>query len=194
MTEIPSVVTGDKWSDEYFLWHWHIYSYKHGSFQKWGYICCTNHAYYMQLGAVITLSHIRWYHIQYCSDCGRTWISVSYAEYTPKLDVTGEQGCLLWGFGRKLTCVITVPCCIYVQSSVWDSSWLSSRSLFIMTSSNENIFVSWPFVREIHQPLVDSPHKGPVTWTFDVPLLLVWTNGWTNTQLTSVLRCLDGHL
>ena len=26
----------------------------------------------------------------------------------------------------------------------------------------------WPFVRGIHQSLVDSHHKGPVMWSFDV--------------------------
>ena len=30
----------------------------------------------------------------------------------------------------------------------------------------------WPFVREIHQSLVDFPHKGPVMWSFDVIVLL----------------------
>ena len=32
------------------------------------------------------------------------------------------------------------------------------------------------------------PHKGPVRRTFDVPLLLFWTNGWTNTPLVAVIR------
>ena len=30
----------------------------------------------------------------------------------------------------------------------------------------------WPFVRGIQQWLLDSPHKGPVMWIFDVSLLL----------------------
>ena len=37
----------------------------------------------------------------------------------------------------------------------------------IMTSSNESFFPRyWPFVREIHQWSVNSPHKGSVMWTF----------------------------
>ena len=53
----------------------------------------------------------------------------------------------------------------------------------------------WPFVRGIHRWPVDSPHKGPVTTqTFDVTLLLVWTNGWTNTRLTGNSRRHDCHL
>ena len=35
-----------------------------------------------------------------------------------------------------------------------------------------------PFVWGIHQPQMDSPHKGTITWIFDVYLLLVWTNWW----------------
>ena len=35
---------------------------------------------------------------------------------------------------------------------------------------------------------------GTATWTFDASLLLVWTNCWTNTGLTSNSRCHDGHL
>ena len=44
-----------------------------------------------------------------------------------------------------------------------------------------------PFVRGIHRSPVDTPHKGTVARTFDVSLLSVWTNCWTNTRL-SVIR------
>ena len=49
------------------------------------------------------------------------------------------------------------------------------------------------FVQGIHWSLVDSPLKRTVTWTFDVSLLTVGTNCWTNTQLTSNSRHHDGH-
>ena len=52
----------------------------------------------------------------------------------------------------------------------------------------------WPFVRGIHLSPVDSPHKGPVTRTSDVPLLSVWTNGWTNSRLVGNSRRHDGNL
>ena len=31
----------------------------------------------------------------------------------------------------------------------------------------------WPFVRGIHRWLVDSPHKGPVGWNFDISFAVV---------------------
>ena len=51
-----------------------------------------------------------------------------------------------------------------------------------------------PFVREIHRSLVDSPHKWTLTRTFEVSLLSVWPNCWTNTRLTGNSRRHDGHL
>ena len=77
---------------------------------------------------------------------------------------------------------------------------------FIMTSSDRNIF-------RVAGPLRGgakgggggggggggwssggSPHKGPVMRTFDLPLLLVWTNGWTNARLAGNSKRHDGHL
>ena len=51
----------------------------------------------------------------------------------------------------------------------------------------------WTFVKEIHRSPVDFPHKGPVTWTFDVTSLLVWTNGWINTRFGNSKHH-DSHL
>ena len=51
----------------------------------------------------------------------------------------------------------------------------------------------WPFVRGIHRSPVDSPHKGHVTGTFDVPFLLIRTDGWTNTRLTGNSRRHDSQ-
>ena len=50
-----------------------------------------------------------------------------------------------------------------------------------------------PFVRGVHRSRVESPHKGPITRTFDVPLLLVSTNGLTNTQIAGNSRRHYGH-
>ena len=50
-----------------------------------------------------------------------------------------------------------------------------------------------PFVQGIHRSPVDSPHKGIVTWTFDV-LLSVRTNCWTKTWLAGNLTRRGGHL
>ena len=66
--------------------------------------------------------------------------------------------------------------------------------LIIMTSSNINNFhVPVPFVWVIHRSRVDSPHKGTITWTVDVSILVVSTNCWTNTQLTGNSMHHDGH-
>ena len=73
----------------------------------------------------------------------------------------------------------------------------------------------WPFVCGIHQSLVDSPHKGPVAWIFDVSFGVTlnklldkrtsgrWFNSlrpsdaymcrWTMTTLVQIMACcLDG--
>ena len=44
----------------------------------------------------------------------------------------------------------------------------------------------WPFVRGIHQSLMDSPNKGLVMWMFS--LLSSWTSCWANSQLDGYLR------
>ena len=43
----------------------------------------------------------------------------------------------------------------------------------------------WPFVREIHQSLVEFPHITPVMRSFDVFLLSAWTSCWTNNRVAS---------
>ena len=57
--------------------------------------------------------------------------------------------------------------CVHCSDVTWASWGLRSPGtwLFIQqVNSNENLKAShhWPFVRGIHQPLVDSPHKGSV--------------------------------
>ena len=47
----------------------------------------------------------------------------------------------------------------------------------------------WPFVKGIHQSLVDSPHKGAsnVECSCAFYLLLTWTSYWTNSHVTADL-------
>ena len=45
-----------------------------------------------------------------------------------------------------------------------------------------------------HLPVVDSPHKEPVTWNFDVSLMSAWTNFWRNSGVASDLRCHYVHV
>ena len=49
----------------------------------------------------------------------------------------------------------------------------------------------WLFVRRIEWSPADSRHKGPVMWTFDVPLILARTNCWRNTRVVGDLRHRD---
>ena len=51
-----------------------------------------------------------------------------------------------------------------------------------------------PFVQGNHQSLVDSLHKGTVMLTFDVSLLSVKTNSWTNTWLMKLVCFLPNFL
>ena len=51
----------------------------------------------------------------------------------------------------------------------------------------------WPFVRGIHQSLVNSPHK--VLWlgTLMFSLICAWTNSWVNNQYAGDLRHHHAH-
>ena len=46
----------------------------------------------------------------------------------------------------------------------------------------------WPFVRGIHRWPVNSPHKWPVTRSFDVPLICASINGWVTNRDAGDLR------
>ena len=52
----------------------------------------------------------------------------------------------------------------------------------------------WPFVRGIHQSLVDSLHKTRWRGALVFSLIYVWTNGWANTCGAGDLRCHRVHV
>ena len=45
-----------------------------------------------------------------------------------------------------------------------------------------------PFVRRIHRSLMDSPHKGPAIWSFDLTNLLSALIQWMNCRVVGDLR------
>ena len=47
----------------------------------------------------------------------------------------------------------------------------------------------WPFVRA-----VDSRHKGPVTWSSNVAVMLAWTSRWWNSRVACDLKRHDAHV
>ena len=51
----------------------------------------------------------------------------------------------------------------------------------------------WPFVREFHRSLVDSPHKGQCRGTLMFSLICVWTNFWANNRDAGDLRRHRAH-
>ena len=51
----------------------------------------------------------------------------------------------------------------------------------------------WPFVRGIHQCLVDIPPKTSVTWALMFPLVLSLTDGWKNSQVVGDLIRHESH-
>ena len=51
----------------------------------------------------------------------------------------------------------------------------------------------WPFVREIHRPPVNSPHKGQWLGTLMFPLICIWINGWLNNGEAGDLRRFRFH-
>ena len=62
-----------------------------------------------------------------------------------------------------------------------------------MTSSKKYFPRYWPLVRGIHRSPVNSPHKGPVTRSFDVSLILARANNETNRRVAGDLRRYDIH-
>ena len=52
---------------------------------------------------------------------------------------------------------------------------------------------NWPFVRGIHRPLVNSPHKGQWHGAFDFSLICACINGWVNNGGAGNLRRYPAH-
>ena len=50
-----------------------------------------------------------------------------------------------------------------------------------------------PFVRGIHRPPVDSPHKGLWRGALMFSLISAWTNSWANNRDAGDLRCHRAH-
>ena len=51
----------------------------------------------------------------------------------------------------------------------------------------------WPFVRGIHQPTMDSPHKSQWCGALMFSLICAWTNGWANNQDSGDSRWRNAH-
>ena len=51
----------------------------------------------------------------------------------------------------------------------------------------------WPFVRGIHRPPVNSPHKGQWRGALTISLICAWTNGWTSNRDANDLRRLHAY-
>ena len=52
---------------------------------------------------------------------------------------------------------------------------------------------NWPFVRGIHRPLVNSPHKGQWRVALMFSLICVWINDWVNNREADDLRRYHAH-
>ena len=80
------------------------------------------------------------------------------------------------------------------------SSPTSIFPVFMMTSSNGNMFASLAFVRGIHRWLrgihrlpVNSPHTDQWRGALMLSLICAWTNGWVNNQDASDMRRHRAH-
>ena len=51
----------------------------------------------------------------------------------------------------------------------------------------------WPFMRGIHRPPMNSPHKGQWRGALLFSLICAWTNGWGNHRNAGDLRCYRAH-
>ena len=74
------------------------------------------------------------------------------------------------------------------------------KSFYIPPMDMHDDVINWkhfsrycPFVRGIHQSLVDSPHKGQWCRTLIYSLICAWTNGWANNRDADGLRRHRAH-
>ena len=79
-------------------------------------------------------SNLSRYYIRHCDNSGRIWIRSQNHNRHPISHPHGRaMGCLLWGFGRKLTalkqhCVVLYPSIALTWLRCWQSVWWVQRS------------------------------------------------------------------
>ena len=93
----------------------------------------------------------------------------------------------------KVYCMFRVTNCYFAHWGVVMRTW------DIHVSHHDDVIKwklfprYWPFVWIIHQSPVNSPQKGPVTRSFDVPLMLARANSWVKRRVAGGLRRHDSH-
>ena len=91
---------------------------------------------------------------------------------------------------------------ILLESSLWTSTYLCfiglRRAQHAFFCEHYDVMTwkrfprNWPFVRGMHRSLVDSPHKGPVMWGFDVYFAVSLNkllNKWTRCRWIEMYWC-----
>ena len=82
--------------------------------------------------------------------------------------------------------------CIFIYNSMihirWDQHWLHDDVI-----EWEHFPRYWPFVRGIHQSVVNSPHKGQWCGASMFSLICAWINGWVNNHEAGDLRRHRAH-
>ena len=111
--------------------------------------------------------------------------------------------CKLDTFCRSLNlrCLIYVTNNPNIRSDILNINvviWLhyDSQHVFLaadMMKSSKHFLHYWPFVREIHLSLVNSPHKAQLHGALKFSLICAWTNGSVNNHNTGDLRRHRAH-
>ena len=76
------------------------------------------------------------------------------------------------------------------------SSWWATRCKWVLHDDGikwKHFPRYWPFVRGIHQPPVNSPHKGQWRGALMFSLICAWINGWINNGEAGDLRRHRAH-
>ena len=143
----------------------------------------------------------KWMHISCFRKTGKTYSiqNCAFIWYVPlvgSFDIVTEN---MWkcSFCEQISQTLLLWYELRAQQQLFfkaTSQYITMTSPTMMTSSNENIFrVAGPFVRGIHRPPADSPHKSQWRGASVFSLICTWANGWTNNRDAGDLRSHRNH-
>ena len=81
----------------------------------------------------------------------------------------------------------------YFMTNTWNHPWINTLDNPWWRHQMERIPRNWPFVRGIHRPSMNSPHKGQWCGALMLSLICAWLNGWVNIREAGDLRRHRAH-
>ena len=138
-------------------------------------------------------------HSSQCAKCCGKWHCTDANEnFSPSSSLLVRIMCKVCMQTASISFIYAMKCAIVTHC---DSPWIPQRVIFMMTSSNGNIFRATGHLcgeftgelRGIHRSPVNSPHKGQWRGAFVFLLICVGINDWINNLEAGDLRRHLGH-